>query len=149
MSFLLMPTPIAARRLFLGRSTGVLSGTAVALLAGGSWLTWRWWESHRPRVVAYEEIQKVEVKVDAREVDQPTSRDEELLSPYVTDGVLDVSAWAHDALALVLPSQVLCRPECAGLCPVCGVSLNDVDRESHRHETTPDPRLAKLRELLD
>lgn len=34
MSFLLMPTPIAARRLFLGRSTGVLSGTAVALLAG-------------------------------------------------------------------------------------------------------------------
>lgn len=36
--------------------------TAVALLAGGSWLTWRWWESHRPRVVAYEEVQKVEVK---------------------------------------------------------------------------------------
>ena len=34
MSFLLMPTPIAARRLFLGRSTGVLSSAAVALLAG-------------------------------------------------------------------------------------------------------------------
>jgi rubrerythrin len=34
MSFLLMPTPIAARRLFLGRSGGVLSGAAVALLAG-------------------------------------------------------------------------------------------------------------------
>ena len=42
-----------------GWSAGI---TAVALLAGGSWLTWRWWESHRPRVVAYEEIQKVEVK---------------------------------------------------------------------------------------
>ncbi|MBL8319528.1 MAG: ferritin-like domain-containing protein [Burkholderiaceae bacterium] len=34
MSFLLMPDPIAARRLFLGKSTAVLSGVAVALLAG-------------------------------------------------------------------------------------------------------------------
>jgi rubrerythrin len=34
MSFLAMPTPLAARRLFLGRSGLVLSGAAVALLAG-------------------------------------------------------------------------------------------------------------------
>jgi rubrerythrin len=34
MSFLAMPTPIAARRLFLGKSGLVLSGAAVALLAG-------------------------------------------------------------------------------------------------------------------
>ncbi|MDM0053710.1 ferritin-like domain-containing protein [Variovorax sp. J22R115] len=34
MSFFLMPTPIAARRLFLGRSGLVLSGAAIALLAG-------------------------------------------------------------------------------------------------------------------
>lgn len=34
MSFMLMPNPIAARRLFLGQSALVLSGTAVALLAG-------------------------------------------------------------------------------------------------------------------
>jgi rubrerythrin len=34
MSFLAMPTPVAARRLFLGRSGLVLSGAAVALLAG-------------------------------------------------------------------------------------------------------------------
>ena len=35
MSFFLTPTPVAARRLFLGRSGGlVLSGTAIALLAG-------------------------------------------------------------------------------------------------------------------
>ncbi|MGH2986481.1 MAG: YceD family protein [Solirubrobacterales bacterium] len=92
---------------------------------------------------------EVEVEVDAREVDQPASRDEELLSPYVSDGVLDLTGWARDALALALPPQILCRPECAGLCPVCGVSLNDVDPGSHRHESAPDPRLAKLRELLD
>ena len=34
MSFLQMPNPIAARRLFIGRSGLVLSGAAVALLAG-------------------------------------------------------------------------------------------------------------------
>jgi rubrerythrin len=34
MSFLLMSDPVAARRLFLGRSSLVLSGAAVALLAG-------------------------------------------------------------------------------------------------------------------
>jgi rubrerythrin len=34
MSFLAMPTPVAARRLFLGRSGLVLSGAAVALLSG-------------------------------------------------------------------------------------------------------------------
>jgi uncharacterized protein len=87
------------------------------------------------------------VEVDAREVDQPASRDEELLSPYVSDGVLDLSTWAHDALALTLPQQIVCRPECAGLCPVCGESLNDAAPGAHDHPREPDPRWAKLREL--
>jgi uncharacterized protein len=65
-------------------------------------------------------------------------------SPYVTDEELDVAAWARDALALALPAQILCRPDCAGLCPKCGRNLND---EPHEHEPEPDPRWAKLREL--
>ena len=88
------------------------------------------------------------IEVDAREVDQPASRDEELLSPYVSEAVLDLSGWAHDALVLALPQQVVCRDDCAGLCPVCGESLNDAGPE-HDHPREPDPRLAKLRELLD
>jgi uncharacterized protein len=89
----------------------------------------------------------VAVEVDAREIDQPRTADEELTSPYITDDELELSRWAHDALALALPFQLVCRPDCLGLCPVCGVSLNEVDPEQHRHESTPDPRLAKLREL--
>jgi DUF177 domain-containing protein len=84
------------------------------------------------------------IAVDAREVDQPGGG-EELTSPYIDGEVLDVAAWAHDALALATPDQVLCRPDCAGLCPVCGAELND-DPE-HAHERPPDPRWAKLREL--
>ena len=85
--------------------------------------------------------------VDAREVDQPGSGDEELLSPYVDDARLDAERWANDALVLSLPSQLLCRPECAGLCPVCGESLNDASPEDHQHETSGDPRMAKLKDV--
>jgi uncharacterized protein len=60
--------------------------------------------------------------------------------------VLDVSAWTRDALALATPDQVLCRFDCAGLCPVCGTNLNEAGPE-HAHERAPDPRWAKLREL--
>jgi uncharacterized protein len=88
-----------------------------------------------------------EVEIDAREVDQPPSRDEELRSPYVSDGNLDVGRWANDALVLAFPTQPLCRPDCAGLCAVCGESLNDADPEAHRHQSGGDPRMAKLREL--
>ena len=84
------------------------------------------------------------VDVDSREIDQPGHGDE-LSSPYVSDQELDLRAWARDALVLELPNQLLCRPDCAGLCPICGADLN-ADPE-HAHETEPDPRWAKLREL--
>ncbi len=85
------------------------------------------------------------VEVDAREVDRPDGG-EELSSPYVHEETLDVGAWARDAFALSVPTQVVCRPDCAGLCPECAADLNEVGPE-HRHESAPDPRWAKLREL--
>ncbi|MGE5857541.1 MAG: YceD family protein [Solirubrobacterales bacterium] len=88
-----------------------------------------------------------EISVDAREVDQPVSNDEELRSPYVAEGNLDVERWANDALVLAFPSQPLCRPDCAGLCSVCGESLNDANPDAHRHSQGGDPRMSKLRDL--
>jgi uncharacterized protein len=87
------------------------------------------------------------LKIDAREVDQPASGDEELRSPYVADGKLDAAHWANDAVVLALPAQPLCRPDCAGLCPVCGESLNDAEPGVHDHPRDGDPRMAKLRDL--
>lgn len=84
------------------------------------------------------------VAVDAREVDQAGGGDE-LDSPYVTEGVLDLRAWVRDALALALPAKLLCDAACAGLCAVCGADLNR--DPAHAHEREPDPRWAKLREL--
>jgi uncharacterized protein len=83
--------------------------------------------------------------VDAREVDRPGGG-EELASPYVQGELLDLAAWAHDAFALAAPVKVLCREDCAGLCPVCAVDLNEAG-EGHGHDAAPDPRWAKLREI--
>jgi uncharacterized protein len=84
-------------------------------------------------------------EIDAREISQPGAG-EELDSPYVKAGVLDLAAWARDALALNLPRAVLCRADCAGLCPICGTDLNAAGPD-HRHEAEPDPRWAKLAEI--
>jgi uncharacterized protein len=85
------------------------------------------------------------VAVDAREVDRP-GEGEELESPYVSEETLDLAAWARDAFVLAAPSKVLCRDDCAGLCPTCAADLNEAGPE-HHHEAAPDPRWAKLREL--
>jgi uncharacterized protein len=91
------------------------------------------------------------LEVEAREVDVP-GEGEELDSPYVHDETLALADWAHDAFALALPAKVLCREDCAGLCPVCAMDLNEAGpagspEGEHHHESAPDPRWAKLREL--
>src|SRR5919112_2783026 len=86
------------------------------------------------------------VSVESREVDQPGAGDEDLKSPYLESDQLDLHAWARDALVLELPTQIVCRDECKGLCPICGENLNSAGDE-HGHEPAPDPRWAKLSEL--
>jgi uncharacterized protein len=86
------------------------------------------------------------VPVDAREIDQPGAG-EELDCPYVEAATLELADWARDALVLALPTRILCRDDCRGLCAVCGADLNAVEPGEHRHEEEGDPRWAKLGEL--
>jgi uncharacterized protein len=88
----------------------------------------------------------VERRIHTREYHaaSPDAADD-LQSPYVHDDRLDLSQWARDALVLDLPEQILCREDCAGLCPVCGKDLNV---EPHEHvEEQLDPRWAELEKL--
>jgi len=80
-----------------------------------------------------------------REYEDTKPDADEMRTEYLEDDRLDVSSWARDAIALALPDQILCRPACAGLCPVCGKDLND---EPHEHvEERTDPRWEKLSQL--
>lgn len=90
----------------------------------------------------------ISLHVASREY-QATSPGEsdELTSPYLAGDKLELSAWARDAVALALPDKILCKADCAGLCPVCGRDLN---REPHEHEAeATDPRWAALSQLRD
>lgn len=90
----------------------------------------------------------LDLAISAREYQatNPGASDE-LRSPYVTGDRLDLSAWARDALVLALPVQIVCRADCAGLCPLCGGDLN-VEPHEHQEERT-DPRWAALADLRD
>jgi uncharacterized protein len=88
-----------------------------------------------------------ELEVEAREIDQIGTDDADLRSPYIELDELDISRWAHDAVLLALPTQILCRPDCLGLCAVCGEPLNDADPGEHEHEKPIDARWSALKDL--
>jgi uncharacterized protein len=90
----------------------------------------------------------LEVPIVAREY-QATNPEgsDELRTPYLVDDNLDLVAWSRDAVALALPDKILCRAECAGLCPACGKDLN---KEPHTHEeVATDTRWAALERLRE
>jgi len=82
-----------------------------------------------------------------REYEATKPEGDEEQTEYLEDDRLDLSAWTHDAIVLALPDKILCRPDCAGLCPVCGKDLN---LEPHEHsEERVDPRWEKLSQLRE
>jgi uncharacterized protein len=90
-----------------------------------------------------------DIEADVRELFTLVSRDDEeddegyVLPP---GDRLPLDTMARDALVLAFPAFPLCRPDCAGLCPVCGVDRNTVDC-GHGDAGATDPRWAALAAL--
>ena len=62
-------------------------------------------------------------------------------------GIIDLTPVLREYMLLEVPISPLCRPDCKGLCPVCGNNLNET---TCQHDDEPgDPRLAALKDLLD
>jgi len=59
--------------------------------------------------------------------------------------LIDLEPAVRDAVVLTLPANPVCRTDCPGLCPECGVHLDDLPAD-HSH-TDVDPRWAALRNL--
>ena len=90
----------------------------------------------------------LEVPISAREYQANNPEgEEELRTPYLTDDNLDLTAWSRDAVALALPDKILCRDDCAGLCPMCGKNLNE-DPHGHDEERS-DSRWSALESLRE
>jgi uncharacterized protein len=76
---------------------------------------------------------------------QKTVTDTGLILPE--DGKIDLGPSIRDEMWLSVPISPLCSPDCKGLCPVCGVNLNEIP---HTHEEESiDPRLEVLKTLLE
>lgn len=73
-------------------------------------------------------------------------QDEDLNTAYYHDHVLDLAEMLREQFYLALPMQPLCRPDCQGLCPSCGIDRN-VDT-CQCHTDWVDPRLSGLKALV-
>jgi len=66
---------------------------------------------------------------------------------FYKDDVIDLGEVMREQFYLALPMKPLCRPDCQGLCPVCGANRNR-EQCGCRSEWV-DPRLAGLKKLLE
>lgn len=65
---------------------------------------------------------------------------------FIDGCILDTDKLVMDEIVVALPTKILCKEDCAGLCPVCGRNLNegscDCDSESR------DPRMAAIADIF-
>ena len=73
---------------------------------------------------------------------------EEDLDLSVFDGeVIDIDELVREELLLAVPTHLLCRENCKGVCPICGGDRNSIDCRCEIQEG--DPRWAGLNELVN
>lgn len=91
----------------------------------------------------------VPIVFDASEIHEPGSDDPQMRSLYLREGALQVAEWARDVVAESIPPTILCRDDCAGLCPHCGNDLNSGHCDCEpEHGDTRWSALADLAERL-
>ena len=59
---------------------------------------------------------------------------------------IDITKAINDAFIMNRPIQLVCNEKCKGLCPSCGINLND--KECKCQISTVDPRLEKLKSYM-
>ncbi len=87
---------------------------------------------HPVEILNKEEL--VELKKDEMEVD------------FYREGLIDTEDIIRDQILLNIPMKPLCSENCKGLCPVCGIDLNEFKCQCEKKEI--DPRFAVLQSLL-
>lgn len=75
----------------------------------------------------------------------PELNEEDLIVSVFDDESIEIDDLAREQVLLALPSRVLCREDCKGLCPVCGINKNMQACQCESADV--DPRWAALKDL--
>jgi uncharacterized protein len=86
----------------------------------------------------------LEVDVEERYTPQPHRTDDAF---PIAGGQIDLTPMVREEILLAIPDAPLCRPDCPGLCPVCGADLQE--GPCGCDTATRDERWAVLDQLRD
>ena len=88
---------------------------------------------------------KIESKFQAELVQKEDIESDEI-QLLVTDGTIKMDETIKQLIYLSLPMKSICSKACKGICPSCGVNLNNEKCKCENSLT--DPRFEKLKDLL-
>jgi uncharacterized protein len=90
-------------------------------------------------------------EADADEEEQEVElSDRDMVVAYYENDRIDLGEMVREQMLLALPLRRLCREDCRGLCPSCGVNRNTGTCECPPAEPADvDERLAPLRKIFD
>jgi uncharacterized protein len=87
------------------------------------------------------------IKTSDAKIPQKGMEEEDIIYVRANKPVVDLNEIIRESLILSLPSKPLCNEDCKGLCPNCGVNLNEESCECRGGEA--DERWEGLRDLLE
>lgn len=85
-----------------------------------------------------------------REVDMKMTEEERIEAldenNYICGGNLDVDQLIYNEILINLPTRVLCKDDCKGICSHCGTNLNEGSCQCENESL--DPRMAVIRDIF-
>lgn len=95
--------------------------------------------------VEYKKVKHIKISVPVVEIEDG-GEEEDPSFFYAEGGILELGELLEETFLLEMETRSLCKEDCKGLCPYCGVDLN---HEKCSCRPPIDPRLAVLEQLLD
>ena len=85
--------------------------------------------------------------MDTSDSDGNSDRIEVDEQDFMDGTMLDVDKLVYPEVLINLPAKILCKPDCLGLCPVCGANLNQGECGCDR--SSPDPRMSVIQDIFN
>ena len=90
---------------------------------------------------------RLQFVIQLLDINEPQfSNDDDFVILSKTAGEYDISNRVRESILLELPLKPLCSDSCRGLCPLCGVNLNETECECTPDKT--DERWDSLKQLF-